>query len=451
MPDLPPFPPGFRFGVSTAAYQIEGAVAEDGRGPSIWDTFAHTAGTTRDGQTGDVACDHYHRWEADLDLIAGLGAGAYRFSVAWSRVQPTGSGPANPAGLDFYERLVDGLLARDIDPLVTLFHWDLPQALQDQGGWANRDTAMRFGEYAELLGERLGDRVKLWITLNEPYIHFALGHVQGVHAPGLQLQSDQLPVVHHLLLAHGLAVSALRRTSNAPVTLANNHSPVWPKSDSEADQTAAAIYDLVQNHLFTDPILLGEYPPGYEFLTTADVDSIVMEGDLEVISQPIQALGVNYYNPSLIAAPPEGDPLPFARLEIDGYPRTAFDWPVVPDGLRELLVGLKDRYGDRLPPVWITESGCSWPGLDDQFRIDYIAGDLRAVRAAMDAGVEVHGYCTWSLMDNFEWAEGYHQRFGLVHVDFDTQQRTPRRSYEWYREVCTAAAPRPDLPQDPTG
>ncbi|WP_433609596.1 GH1 family beta-glucosidase [Dactylosporangium sp. CA-139114] len=451
MPDLPPFPPGFRFGVSTAAYQIEGAVAEDGRGPSIWDTFAHTPGATRDGHTGDVACDHYHRWESDLDLISGLGAGAYRFSVAWPRIQPTGEGPANAAGLDFYDRLVDGLLARGIDPLVTLFHWDLPQALQDQGGWANRDTAMRFGEYAELLGERLGDRVKLWITLNEPYIHFALGHVQGVHAPGLRMLSDQLPVVHHLLLAHGLAVSALRRTSNAPVTLANNHSPVRPRSDSDEDQLAAAVYDLVQNHLFTDPILLGQYPPGYEFLTTADVDSIVLEGDLEVISQPIQAMGVNYYNPSLIAAPPEGDPLPFVRLDIEGYPKTAYGWPVVPDGLRELLVGLKERYGDRLPPIWITESGCSWPDLDDQFRIDYIAGDLRAVRAAMDAGVEVHGYCTWSLLDNFEWADGYEQRFGLVHVDFDTQRRTPRRSYEWYREVCTAAAPRPDLQQDPTG
>ena len=451
MPDLPIFPPGFRFGVSTASYQIEGAVAEDGRGPSIWDTFAHTPGRILNGDTGDVACDHYHRWAEDLDLIAGLGARAYRFSVAWPRIQPTGAGPANTAGLDFYDRLVDGLAERGIDPVLTLFHWDLPQALQDQGGWANRDTAMRFGEYAELVGERLGDRVKLWITLNEPYIHFALGHVQGSHAPGLTMASDQLPIVHHLLLAHGLGVSNLRRVSSAPITIANNHSPVWPKSESDEDLLAAAVYDMVQNQLFADPVLLGQYPPGYEFLSSADVDSIVMEGDLQVISQPIDAYGVNYYNPSLIAAPPEGDALPFERLDIEGYPKTAFGWPVVPDGLRALLVGLKERYGDRLPPVWITESGCSWPDLDDQFRIDYIAGDLQAVRAAMDVGVDVHGYCTWSLLDNFEWAEGYRQRFGLVHVDFDTQVRTPRASYDWYRQVCTSAAPRPDLQQDPTG
>jgi beta-glucosidase len=445
------FPPGFRFGVSTASYQIEGAVTEDGRGPSIWDTFSHTPGKTLGGETGDVACDHYHRWESDLDLIARLGAGAYRFSVAWPRIQPTGDGDAVPAGLDFYDRLVDGLLARDIDPVVTLFHWDLPQALQDQGGWQNRDTAMRFGEYAELVGERLGDRVKLWVTLNEPYIHFALGHVQGVHAPGLTLQGDFLPVIHHLLLGHGLAVSALRRHSSAPITLANNYSPVWPASDAEDDQAAAAFYDMVQNHLFTDPVLLGAYPPGYELLSTADVDSIIMEGDLEVISQPVQALGVNYYNPSHISAPLPGEGLPFSRIPIEGYPTTAFGWPVIPDGLRALLVGFRERYGDKLPPIWVTESGCSWPDLDDQFRIDYISGHLEALRAAMDAGVRVDGYCTWSLMDNFEWAEGYKQRFGLVHVDFDTQVRTPRKSFEWYRELCTSAAPRPDLQADPTG
>ncbi|GAA2614653.1 GH1 family beta-glucosidase [Dactylosporangium fulvum] len=447
------FPPGFRFGVSTASYQIEGAVGEDGRGPSIWDTFSHTPGRTANGDTGDVACDHYHRWESDLDLISELGAGAYRFSVAWPRIQPTGSGPAVPAGLAFYDRLVDGLLARDIDPVVTLFHWDLPQALQDEGGWTNRDTAMRFGEYAELVGEKLGDRVKLWVTLNEPYIHFALGHVQGVHAPGLTLAPDAYPlVVHHLLLGHGLAVSALRQHSRAPITLANNYSPVWVAGDTEDDRASAAFYDMVQNHLFTDPVLLGAYPPGFEaLLGGVDVDSIVMEGDLEVISQPVAALGVNYYNPAQISAPVPGESLPFSRVPIKGYPLTAFGWPVVPDGLRELLVGFKERYGDKLPPIWITESGCSWPDLDDQFRIDYLSGHLTAVRQAMDAGVEVHGYCSWSLMDNFEWAEGYGQRFGLVHVDFETQERTKRRSFEWYRQVCTAAAPRPDLQGEPTG
>ncbi|GAA0736476.1 beta-glucosidase [Dactylosporangium roseum] len=447
------FPPEFRFGVSTASYQIEGAVSEDGRGASIWDTFCHTPGRTADGDTGDVACDHYHRWESDLDLMSELGAGAYRFSVAWPRIQPTGSGPAVPAGLAFYDRLVDGLLARNIDPVVTLFHWDLPQALQDEGGWTNRDTAMRFGEYAELVGEKLGDRVKLWVTLNEPYIHFALGHVQGVHAPGLTLAPDAYPlVVHHLLLAHGLAVSALRQHSRAPITLANNYSPVWVAGDTDDDHASAAFYDMVQNHLFTDPVLLGAYPPGFEaLLGEVDVDSIVMEGDLEVISQPVEALGVNYYNPTRISAPVPGESLPFSRVPIEGYPLTAFGWPVVPDGLRELLVGLKERYGDKLPPIWITESGCSWPDLDDQFRIDYLSGHLTAVRQAMDAGVAVHGYCTWSLMDNFEWAEGYGQRFGLVHVDFATQERTKRRSFEWYRQVCTVAAPRADLQGEPTG
>ncbi|MET7392680.1 GH1 family beta-glucosidase [Dactylosporangium sp. NPDC005572] len=447
------FPPGFRFGVSTASYQIEGAVAEDGRGPSIWDTFAHTPGKVARGETGDVACDHYHRWESDLDLIAELGANAYRFSVAWPRIQPTGDGPAVAAGLDFYDRLVDGLLARGIDPVATLFHWDLPQALQDQGGWSNRDTAMRFGEYAELVGERLGDRVKLWCTLNEPYIHFALGHVQGVHAPGLTLSPDGYPfVVHHLLLAHGLAVSALRRHSRAPITLANNYSPVWLAGETDADRGAALFYDMVQNHLFTDPVLLGAYPAGFEaLLAGVDVDAVVMEGDLDVISQPIEALGVNYYNPSLIGAPNGEDGLPFSRLPIEGYPQSAFGWPVVPDGLRELLVGFKERYGDKLPPIWITESGTSWPDVDDQFRIDYISGHLEALQAAMRAGVEVHGYCTWSLMDNFEWAEGYGQRFGLVHVDFETQTRTKRRSFDWYRQVCATAAPRPDLQGEPTG
>ncbi|MDG6102319.1 beta-glucosidase [Dactylosporangium aurantiacum] len=446
------FPTGFQFGVSTAAYQIEGAVDEDGRGPSIWDTFSRTPGTTRGGATGDVACDHYHRWESDLDLIQELGATAYRCSVAWPRVQPTGEGPANAAGLAFYDRLVDGMLTRGIDPVVTLFHWDLPQALQDRGGWADRDTAMRFGEYAELVGEALGDRVKLWVTLNEPYIHLVLGHVLGIHAPGLRLGMDLLPVIHHQLLGHGLAVSALRRVSTAPVTLANNYSPVWPKSDAEDDQTAAMFYDLVQNRLFTDPVLLGEYPPIVEGLTGgADIDSIVLDGDLRVISQPIDALGVNYYNPSLISAPLPGEDLPFSRLDITGYPTTDFGWPVVPSALRDLLVTLRGTYGDRLPPIWITESGCSYAPVDDQFRIDYHAGHLDAVREAIAAGVDVRGYCAWSLLDNFEWAEGYDQRFGLVHVDFTTQERTRRASFDWFRRVCTSAAPRPDLQGGPTG
>jgi beta-glucosidase len=397
MTEPPQFPPGFRWGVSTAAYQIEGAVAEGGRGRSIWDTFSHEPGRIADGSTGDVACDHYHRYPEDVALMAELGVNAYRFSIAWPRIQPTGEGPANAAGVAFYDRLVDALLERGIDPLVTLFHWDLPQALQDAGGWANRDTAARFGEYAELVGAALGDRVKLWITLNEPFIHFSLGHVLGIHAPGLRLLADQLPIAHHQLLGHGLAVAALRRTSGAPVTLANNYSPAWPASDSEEDQLAAAMYDLVQNRLFTDPILLGAYPPGFEFLSTVDVDGIVLDGDLEVISAPLDALGVNYYQPTSVAAAGPGEDLPFTIGQLDGYATTDFGWPVVPDGLRELLVLLRDRYDKALPPIWITESGCSYASVDDPARVSYLDGHIRAVRAAIDEGVDVQGYCVWSL------------------------------------------------------
>ena len=432
-----PLPAGFRFGVSTAAYQIEGAATEDGRGPSIWDAFSHEPGRIGDGSTGDVACDHYHRWAEDLDLMKELGVGAYRFSIAWPRIQPTGDGPANAAGVAFYDRLVDGLLERGIDPLVTLFHWDLPQALQDAGGWANRDTAARFGEYAELVGEALGDRVKLWITLNEPFIHFSLGHVLGIHAPGLTLSQDQLPIAHHLLLGHGLAVAALRRTGSAPITLANNYSPVWPAGDSDGDQAAAMVYDVLQNRLFSDPILLGAYPPGAEALTTADIDSIVLDGDLQVISAPLDAWGVNYYNPTSVAAPGPDDQLPFAIRPLEGYPTTDFGWPVVPDGLRQTLVMLRDRY-PKLPPIWITESGCSYAAIDDADRIAYLDGHIGAVRAAVDEGVDVAGYCVWSLLDNFEWAEGYQQRFGLVHVDFETQRRTKRSSFGWYQSIIAA-------------
>ena len=454
------FPPGFRFGVSTAAYQIEGGATEDGRAASIWDTFTHQPGRVVDGGTGDVACDHYHRWERDVAMMRDLGVGAYRFSVAWTRVQPTGSGPANQAGVAFYDRLVDALLAQDIDPVVTLFHWDLPQSLQDAGGWANRDTAARFGEYAELVGAALGDRVKLWVTLNEPFVHFSLGHVLGVHAPGLTLGQDQLPIVHHQLLAHGLGVAALRRTSRSPVTLANNYSPAWPASEREEDVVAALLYDTMHNRLFTDPILLGEYPPGFEALSTVDIDGIVLDGDLRVISAPLDALGVNYYNPTGVSAPAEGGTLPFSITPIEGFASTGFGWPVVPDGLRRLLVLLKERYADRLPPIWITENGCAYPDLDDQNRVSYLDSHLRAVRAAIDEGVDVRGYCVWSLMDNFEWAEGFTQRFGLVHVDFSTQQRTPKSSYAWYRVLIaanrgdgnrTVPAPQPDLKGDPTG
>ncbi|MGC9670436.1 GH1 family beta-glucosidase [Planosporangium sp. 12N6] len=446
---LPEFPADFRWGVSTSSYQIEGAATEDGRGPSIWDTFSHAGGHIGDGSTGDVACDHYHRYADDVALMAGLGVRTYRFSIAWPRVQPTGSGPANPAGLAFYDRLVDTLLSHGIEPAATLFHWDLPQPLQDAGGWTVRDTAARFGEYADIVARTLGDRVRLWLTLNEPVVHLALGHLLGLHAPGLHLLDDPFPVVHHQLLGHGLATAAVRRHGSGAVGIANNYTPAWAVgadgtrgTADDADRAAAAVYDAFHNRLFTDPLLLGRYPAGIERLTGGDPESVILDGDLRVISAPLDALGVNYYNPTGVSGTSPDGPLPFELTALSGYPTTAFGWPVVPAGLTELLVTLHRRYGDRLPPIWITENGCCYddvPGPDgtvaDPDRIAYLDGHVRAVRAAMDAGVRVDGYCLWSLLDNWEWAEGFTKRFGLVHVDFATQRRTPKASYAWYRDL----------------
>jgi beta-glucosidase len=447
---MPAFPPGFRWGVATAAYQIEGAPVEDGRGLSIWDAFSHEPGRISDGSTGDVACDHYHRYAEDVALMAGLGLRVYRFSVAWPRVQPTGAGPANPKGVAFYDRLVDALLDNGIEPAVTLFHWDLPLELQDAGGWVNRDTAARFGEYAGLVSDALGDRVTCWLTLNEPFMHLALGHVLGIHAPGRAGTADLLPVAHHQLLGHGLAAAAVRRRPGARVGIANNYTPVWPvgpdgtrDSATDADRAAASVYDALHNRLFTDPLLLGRYPDGFELL--GDAGAVVRGDDLAVIAAPLDLLGVNYYNPTGIGwAEPgafPGSPVPFELRELAGFPRTGFGWPVVPDGLRELLLLLHERYRGALPPIWITENGCSYgESVEDPERIAYLDGHLRAVRAALDAGVDVRAYCYWSLMDNWEWAEGYTQRFGLVHVDFATQARTPRAGYAWYRDLIARSA-----------
>ncbi|SCL68425.1 beta-glucosidase [Micromonospora citrea] len=436
---MPEFPAGFRWGVSTSAYQIEGGVDADGRGPSIWDTFARSPGRIADGSTGDVACDHYHRHAEDVALLAGLGVSAYRFSIAWPRVRPTGDGPVNAAGLDFYDRLVDDLLAHGVDPVATLFHWDLPQPLEDAGGWLARDTAHRFAEYADATAARLGDRVKLWITLNEPFIHMSLGHGTGEHAPGRTLLFDAFPVAHHQLLGHGLAVAALRARTASPVAIANNYSPVRPAGDTDADRAAAAAYEALHNRLFTDPLLGRGYPDELGFDT-----AVVRAGDLDVIAAPIDVLGVNYYNPTGVRAPAEGSPLPFEFVPLDGYPRTAFDWPVAPDGLRELLGWLRRTYADDLPPIQVTESGCAYddaPDADgrvhDPERIAYLDGHLRAVRAAIADGVDVTGYFVWSLLDNWEWAEGFTKRFGLVHVDFDTQARTPKSSYAWFRDLIS--------------
>ena len=435
MARLPEFPDGFVMGVSTAAYQIEGAVAEDGRGPSIWDTFSHTPGLTRDGDTGDVACDHYHRWPEDLALIGQLGVDAYRFSIAWPRVQPNGSGPPNGAGLDFYDRLVDALLARGVDALPTLFHWDLPQALEDRGGWLNRDTAERFAEYAGIVADRLGDRVARWITLNEPVVHMAQGYAFGTHAPGQTLMFAALPVAHHQLLGHGLAVRRLRAGGASEVMITNNCTPVVPAGDDEADHMAALVYDSFHNRLFNDPVLLGSYP---EILADG-LAEVVRDGDLEIIRTPLDALGINYYNPTRVGAPPAGAELPFDLRTIEDVPTTAFGWPVVPEGLHDLLTGLQDTYGTALPPIYVTENGCSTEdGIEDTFRIDYLDSHLRALHRAIAAGVDVRGYFVWSLLDNFEWAEGYSQRFGLVRVDYQTQQRTPKASFHWLREALAA-------------
>ncbi|PWJ09098.1 beta-glucosidase [Streptomyces sp. NWU49] len=427
---IPRFPAGFLWGVSTSAHQIEGAA--DAREPSVWDAFTAEPGRVRDGSTAAVACDHVHRHREDVALLAGLGVDAYRFSVSWPRVR-------TPGGLDFYDRLVDDLCAAGVRPVPTLFHWDLPAGLD----WLERSTAERFAEYVGEVAGRLGDRVTKWITLNEPAEHTLLGHALGVHAPGRELLFDALPAAHHQLLAHGLAVRALRASGAGDIGIANSHGPTWPASPDRADVEAAGFYDLLLNRLFADPLLLGRYPEGVDELLPGDAGA-----DLEVIAEPLDWYGVNYYAPTRVGAPrgtetdfggvrmPAG--LPFSVREIEGYPVTDFGWPVVPGALTELLTDFRARYGDRLPPVVITENGCSYEGLDDQDRIAYLDGHVRALHRALEAGVDVRGYFVWSLLDNFEWAEGYTRRFGLVHVDFETLRRTPKASYGWFREVLRA-------------
>ncbi|MEH0633620.1 GH1 family beta-glucosidase [Streptomyces bottropensis] len=432
---IPQFPADFLWGVSTSAHQIEGAAAE--REPSVWDAFTAEAGHVKDGSTAEVACDHFHRYPQDVALLRDLGVGAYRFSVSWTRVN-------SPGGLDFYDRLVDELAGAGVRPVPTLFHWDLPSSLEEAGGWLNRDTAERFAEYASVVAARLGDRVTKWITINEPAEHTLLGHALGTHAPGKQLMFDALPAAHHQLLGHGLAVRALRAAGVTDIGIANSHGPTWASSQEQADVEAAGFYDLLLNRLFAEPIILGEYPEGIgELMPGTDVSA-----DLKVISEPLDWYGVNYYAPTRVGAPEGADiefggitipaELPFTVKEIEGAPTTDFGWPVVPGGLTELLTTFRERYGDRLPPVVITENGCSYEGVDDQERIAYLDGHVRALHEATEAGVDVRGYFVWSLLDNFEWAEGYARRFGLVHVDFETLERTPKASYAWYRDLLRA-------------
>ncbi|OLB77862.1 MAG: beta-glucosidase, partial [Actinobacteria bacterium 13_2_20CM_2_71_6] len=444
------FPPGFWWGAATAAYQIEGSVAADGRTPSIWDTFCATPGKVARGESGATAADHYRRYAQDVDLIADLGLSAYRFSVSWPRVQPGGQGRTNPAGAAFYDRLVDALLARGVRPVATLYHWDLPQELEDAGGWTNRDTAHRFADYAALVAARLGDRINLWTTFNEPWCSAFLGYASGQHAPGRKDHADSLAAAHHLLLAHGLGVRALRaELPGAQASLVVNLSAMRSVSADPADLDATRRMDGLQNRLFLDPVLRGSYPADVQADTAGICDwSFVRAGDLDVISTPIDALGVNYYRPSLIGARPEPDPeaMPAwpgcANVALHAIPGpvTDMNWPVDASGLRELLVRLRQEYGN--PPVFVTENGAAYPdrvapdgGVHDPERISYLYSHLTAAHEALAEGVDLRGYFVWSLLDNFEWAEGYAKRFGLVHVDYETQQRTWKDSAHWYRDV----------------
>ncbi len=437
----PQLPAGFRFGTASAAFQVEGALDADGRTPSVWDTFTAEPGRVVDGTDASRACEHYRRSAEDVALMRGLGTDSYRFSISWSRVVPHADGKVNEAGLDFYDRLVDQLLEAGQAPMATLFHWDLPQYLEDDGGWLNRATVDRFAEYARIVGDRLADRVEHWVPVNEPVMVTMLGYGEGSHAPGKQLMFDAIGVAHHLLLGHGRAVAELRASGARSVGCANHHAPIWPASEDELDTGVSKLFDALWNGLFMEPMLLGRYPADVAGLLT----KFVAPGDMATIRQPLDFYGVNYYQPMKVAAAAEDAPLPWEMREVLGYPTTDFGWPVVPEALREWLIITRARFRAAIPPLVITESGCSYatgPGadgvVDDQARIDYHDAHLRAIAAAVERGVDVQGYYAWSLTDNFEWAEGLSQRFGLVHVDFDTQVRTPKRSYDWYRDMIAS-------------
>ncbi|WP_396822982.1 GH1 family beta-glucosidase [Microbacterium trichothecenolyticum] len=443
--DLSPFPPGFRWSAATAAFQIEGSRAADGRGRSIWDDFVATPGAVRDGATADPGPDSYRRHREDVALLTALGVDRYRFSISWVRIQPEPGGPVSRAGLDYYRRLADDLLEAGVTPFATLYHWDLPSVLEERGGWLDRDTALRFGEYAEIVAQSLGDTIRHWYTLNEPVSTSLQGYAVGTLAPGRQLLFGALPTVHHQLLAHGLALRTLRAAGAEEVGIVNNHTLVLPASQTDPDLAAAAVYDLLHNRVFADPVLTGAYPD----LEAFGIPPMpVEEGDLELISAPGDFYGINFYNPTTVAAAPEGSPVPFEIVPTPGAPVTGFgsEWPIVPAALTGLLLDLRERYGDRLPSLVIGENGASFPEPDhvdgpvlDAERISYLAGHIDAVGAAAAAGVDVREYTVWSLLDNFEWADGWSQRFGLVHVDFDTSARTPKASFDWYRALIAEA------------
>ncbi|EFL37085.1 beta-galactosidase [Streptomyces viridochromogenes DSM 40736] len=456
-PEFPEFPAGFFFGAATASYQIEGAYDEDGRGPSIWDTFCREPGRVADGATGDVACDHYHRYREDIALLRELGVDSYRFSIAWPRIQPTGSGPVNAAGLDFYDRLVDELLAAGISPAATLYHWDLPQALEDRGGWRTRETAERFADYAGVVAGRLGDRVDRWITLNEPFCSAFIGYAAGAHAPGAREGRGALAAAHHLLVGHGLAVHALRATGAREVGITLNPDRLLPATDSPADLAAVRRVETLHNDVWFEPLFAGRHPEHEaetwgELLPHGD-GSYRLNGDLDLIGAPLDFVGINYYRPITVADAPHRDPDPATRTAVDvraeetwrdDVRHTTMGWPVVPHTFTDLLVDLAARY-PTLPPLLITENGSAEADtvdadgrVRDVERVDYLRGHLDALAAAVRAGVDVRGYYVWSLLDNFEWARGYGQRFGIVRVDYDTQTRTPKDSYHWYQRLIVA-------------
>jgi beta-glucosidase len=431
------FPRDFVWGAATAAYQIEGAANADGRGESIWDRFCRTPGKVANGDTGDRACDHYHRWPEDLDLMASLGVGAYRFSIAWPRIQPEGRGAANGKGIDFYRRLVDGMLERGITPLATLYHWDLPQRLQDDGGWASREIVDRFADYAGLVFEGLGDLVDTWITHNEPWVTSFLGYGYGVKAPGVADWSQALAAAHHTLLSHGRAVHAYRAGGGGGeigITLDLTHVTGEPE--------AARRLDGHRNRWFLDPVLRGGYPADLVELYEERIGPLefVRPGDLEEIAAPVDFLGVNFYQPAVVRPSSADGPLALEQVEWDG-PRTAMGWTVEPSSLTALLLRLKRDYGE--VPLVITENGASYddPPLDGQTviedpqRVAYLRGHVEAVEHAVAGGVDVRGYYVWSLLDNFEWEHGYERRFGIVAVNFDNLKRTPKRSALWYRDL----------------
>lgn len=436
--NLPPESPlarkDFLFGVATASFQVEGAAHEDGRGESIWDRYCATPGKVLGGDNGDVACDHYHRWPEDLDLIRELGFDAYRFSIAWPRIEPE-AGVWNQPGFDFYDRLVDGMLERGLRPVATLYHWDLPQFLGERGGWVNRDTAYRFADYADRITRVLGDRVVSYATLNEPWCAAFLGYRLGVHAPGLKDHRLGFQAAHHLLLGHGLALPAMR--ANAPEAehgIVLNFTPAYPASDSAADRDAAEFSDAENSHWYLQPLLEGTYP-SVVGERHPQWTPTVYPGDMEILARPIDFLGVNFYTRSVVRAGTDSD---YEAVDQDAA-KTDIGWEIYPQALTDLLVGFKQRYA-KLPPIYISENGAADNtgindgAVDDQLRVCYYDGHLQAVDRAIAAGVDVRGYFAWSLMDNFEWAEGYSQRFGIVHVDYDSLVRTPKRSAAVFRD-----------------